>query len=313
MKHPSSSADLALAPLLTPIEVAELLRQAAGAPAWPNSPVPPMQGRVGERSARRTGSGMDYAETRPYQGGDDPRYLNWRATARSGSLQVRRFHQDMQPAICCVVDRGPSMRFGTRRRLKATQAGRLALLLAAQEMRCGGELAALVLEDAGRYWSPPAVGVAALQRLARQVVAPAPAPASTSRQADGWSQTCAELVQRLAPGSRILLISDFRGLTQVDRDLLAGLGRRFDARALVVYDDSEQELPAVGPLLLCWGEAVRNVDGRDAVQRRRHADAWQAYRTGLHDLFMNAGIPWRLVPAAADDIRAVLRGAPDGH
>lgn len=311
MKHRPSPADPALAPLLTPAEVAELLRQGAGAPAWPNSPVPPMQGRVGERSARRTGSGMDYAETRPYQGGDDPRFLNWRATARSGSLQVRRFHQDMQPAICCVVDRGPSMRFGTRRRLKAAQAGRLALLLSAQEMRCGSELAGLVLENSVRRWLPPAVSVAALQRLARWVAAPA--PTSTPQQAEGWSPTFAELAQRLAPGSRILFISDFRGLAEADRTLLAGLGRRFDTRALVVYDDAERELPAVGPLLLCWGGVVRHADGRDASQRARQADAWRAYRADLHDLFTRAGIPWRLVPAAADDLPATLRGAPDGH
>lgn len=145
--------------------------QTGGLWPWPETRARPQQGRVGERSARRLSSGLDLAETRPYQAGDDPRRVHWRATARTGQLQVCGFHQDKQPTVCCVVDRGPRMRFGTRGRLKVTQAARLALLIAAQEQRQGSELAPPVLDPA-RHWLPPILGAAALHRLAACVAAP---------------------------------------------------------------------------------------------------------------------------------------------
>jgi uncharacterized protein (DUF58 family) len=308
----SAAIDPRLAPLLGPAEVAALLEpvrgQAGGPWPWPEARTRPQQGRVGERTARRLGSGLDFAETRLYQAGDAPRRVHWRATARTGQLQVRTFHQDTRPTVCCVVDRGPSMRFGTRGRLKATQAARLALLVAAEERRAGSELAALVLDPA-RCWLPPSLGAAALQRLAGCVAAPAP-PLPPGR-AEGWGPVGAELALRLTAGASIYLISDFRTLTARDRQLLTDLGHRFETRALVVYDTAERDLPPVGPLLLRWGGASLPLDGRDPRQRRALADAWERYRSDLAALFGGAQIPWHLV-AASDDLRARPSETPDG-
>lgn len=301
------SGDATGRPLLDPTEVAELLRQGGPIPAWPESRIRPLQGRVGERSARRLGSGLDYAETRPYQGGDDPRHVLWRASARSGSLQVRRFYQDTSPAVCLVVDRCAGMRFGTRRRLKVAQAARLALLLSTQEIRQGSELAALVREPE-RRWLPGARGAIALRRLAACVTAPAPPLALPG--ADDWSLVFAELALRLNAGACLYLISDFRSLRDADRLLLADLSRRFEVRALVVYDAAERELPAVGPLLLRWSGSEMLVDGRDPLQRASHAEAWQRHRARLRRIFGDAGITARFVPACADDLAAAL--ASDG-
>lgn len=303
MSVSASSDDATGRPLLDPAEVAELLRQGGRVPAWPESRVRPLQGRVGERSARRLGSGLDYAETRPYQTGDDPRHVQWRASARTGSLQVRRFHQDISPSVCLVVDRSAGMRFGTRRRLKVAQAARLALLLGAQEVRQGGELCALVREPE-RRWLPGALGATALRRLAAGVTAPAP-PLPPPRD-DDWSPVFDELAARLTAGSRVYLISDFRGLRYADRPLLAGVGRRFEVRALVVYDAAERALPAVGPLLLRWGGPGVPADGRDPSQRARHAEAWRRHCSRLLESFGAAGIPARFIPAAADDLAEAL-------
>jgi len=295
-------------PLLDPGEVAELLRQDGRWPAWPAARVHPLHGRIGERTARRLGSGMDFAEIRPYQAGDDPRHLQWRASARTGSLQVRRFHQDVSPSVCLLVDRSAGMRFGTRRRLKATQAARLALVLGAQEIRQGSELCALVREPE-RRWLPRAFGPTALRRLAAGVTAPAP-PLPPGDE--DWSVVFGELTARLTAGSRVYLISDFHGLRDADRLLLADLGRRFEVRALVVYDAAERRLPAAGPLLLRWGGSATPADGRDRSQRARHADAWRNHCARLQEAFGAAGITARFVPAAADDLAAALARAGDG-
>lgn len=306
----SRSADPAIeAPLLDPAEVAALLHQGGRTAVWPESRVRPTQGRVGEHSAGRLGSGLDYAETRVYQAGDDPRHVHWRATARSGALQVRRYHQDVSPRVCLVVDRGAGMRFGTRRRLKVTQAARLALLLAAQEVRQGAELAALIQEPP-RRWLPAAVGAIALRRLAASVTAPAP-PLPPAGEDDA-SPVFGELAQRLEPGARVYLISDFRGLREADVDALSELGRRFEVRALAVYDPVERELPAVGPLRLQWGGVRVSTDGRDPAQRARHAAAWGRFRAQLQRHLAGAGIVGRFVSSQVDDLATALAEDADG-
>lgn len=167
------------APLLTEQEIAELL----AAPPGVSGPArrPSRTGRPGERISPRQGSGTDFAEPRAYQPGDDPRRLDWRATARSGTPLVRTYHAEFSRPLCLVIDRRASMRFGTRTRLKITQAVRVALWLAGRESRTGGELAAVLL-DAPCQWLPPARGGRALMRLVDNAVAPCPprpSPAGT--------------------------------------------------------------------------------------------------------------------------------------
>ena len=65
------------------------------------------------------GGGLDFEESRMYQAGDDLRYMNWRLTARSGEPYMKVFREERQPGIFIVVDRRPSMRFGTKKRLKS--------------------------------------------------------------------------------------------------------------------------------------------------------------------------------------------------
>lgn len=305
----AAPGDSAVRWLVSADEAAALLRQGERLPPWGEPRVRPLHGRVGEIAARRLGSGLDYAETGQFQPGDDPRHVHWRATARSGRLQVRRFHQDSQPEACCMVDRGPGMRFGTRGRLKVAQAARLALLLAANEVRRGAALSLLTL-DPDLHWQPPGLGKAALQRLVNSLCGPAaPLPAET---ADHWPAVAARLAERLPIGARLYLVSDFHGLAESHRRLLAGLGRRFDTRALVVCDALERTLPAVGPLALTWGGRVATVDGRDPAARSRHAAAWAGRLELLEQVLGRAGIDWRLVPAEADDLPLLLRGEGAG-
>ena len=41
---------------------------------------------------------------RPYVAGDNPRRIHWRATARTGSMQVKRYERMASPTIALFVD-----------------------------------------------------------------------------------------------------------------------------------------------------------------------------------------------------------------
>ncbi|MDP6953418.1 MAG: DUF58 domain-containing protein, partial [Alphaproteobacteria bacterium] len=49
----------------------------------------------------------------PYVIGDDLRFMDWRATARTGRAQMKRFVAESHLARILVVDFRPPMRFAT--------------------------------------------------------------------------------------------------------------------------------------------------------------------------------------------------------
>ena len=93
--------------------------------------------RAGGQASRTYGRGMDYAESRVYQAGDDVRRLDWRLTARSGRLHTKLFQEDHDAALLILLDTHASMRFGTRTRFKSVQAARAAAAAAWYAVRAG--------------------------------------------------------------------------------------------------------------------------------------------------------------------------------
>jgi len=75
--------------------------------------------RSGDQASSITGSGLDYADRRPYVSGDDPRYIDWKASVRSQQTLVKNYFTEVNTASCIVIDRSSSMAFGTRKRLKS--------------------------------------------------------------------------------------------------------------------------------------------------------------------------------------------------
>lgn len=74
--------------------------------------------RVGSGSAMQyRGDGYEFVELREYVPGDDPRRIDWAATARSGALQTRIVLEDVALTLAVSVDTSASMRVGRRRPL----------------------------------------------------------------------------------------------------------------------------------------------------------------------------------------------------
>ncbi|GMA15708.1 DUF58 domain-containing protein [Deinococcus metallilatus] len=70
------------------------------------------QGGVGERPSRAKGAGIEFADHRPYQPGDDIRALDAVVTARLGTPVVREFVVAQQLPVLVVLDASASMRIG---------------------------------------------------------------------------------------------------------------------------------------------------------------------------------------------------------
>ncbi|WBA40168.1 DUF58 domain-containing protein [Hymenobacter canadensis] len=71
---------------------------------------------VGVKRIRRVGHSMEFEQIRPYVPGDDPRSINWKATARrttthaADSLVVNHFQDERAQQVYCLIDKGRVMR-----------------------------------------------------------------------------------------------------------------------------------------------------------------------------------------------------------
>jgi uncharacterized protein (DUF58 family) len=71
---------------------------------------------VGVKRIRRVGQSMEFEQTRPYASGDDPRNINWKASARratgggNDTLIVNHFQDERAQQVYCLIDKGRVMR-----------------------------------------------------------------------------------------------------------------------------------------------------------------------------------------------------------
>ncbi len=263
--------------LLTDSEIAQLIN-AAPTTGASNSNKAYQYGRIGDQISSGTGSGTDFAEVRAYQSGDDPRHIDWRATARSQIPLLRTYHNELSQPLCLLIDRRSSMRFATRVRLKVSQALRMALFIGGREARLGREISAVLL-DSPCHWLPPQPGLSSLKQIAKLANTQCPPYESELQDAHkiNWNSIFSGLRQHVPQGSDVILLSDFSGLQDEHNKMLRMLGQHCSGKAIQVFDPSEviNPLRAINPLKtrlgvptaiqLQWQHKIRNLDTSDRL------------------------------------------------
>ena len=66
-------------------------------------------GANGNWQGAGTGTSIDFQDHRQYFPGDDPRYINWQAYARTGSYTMKLYREEVSPTIDLVLDASASM------------------------------------------------------------------------------------------------------------------------------------------------------------------------------------------------------------
>ena len=67
---------------------------------------------AGEYRSVFRGQGMEFAEVRAYESGDDFRAIDWNVSARLGSPYVKTFTEERELTLMLLVDQSGSTRFG---------------------------------------------------------------------------------------------------------------------------------------------------------------------------------------------------------
>ncbi|MCB1014876.1 MAG: DUF58 domain-containing protein [Acidimicrobiales bacterium] len=236
------------------------------------------------------GHGSEPGETRAYQSGDDVRRIDWNVTARTQEPHIRESIADRELETWVVVDRSPSLDFGTaaceKRDLAVAAVAAVGFLTA----RTGNRFGVLAAGGAGVDTLPARGGRAHLLGvLHRLVTAPtghdlagAPAPADLAAA----MRRCSGLARRRG---LVVVISDFLGPDGWDHQLRL-LAARHETLAIEIIDPRELELPDVGVLELIDAESGRRREIRtSAALRDRYAVAARAQRDDIARAIRGAG------------------------
>jgi uncharacterized protein (DUF58 family) len=208
---------------------------------------------TGEYRSVFKGQGMEFAEVREYQAGDEVRSIDWNVTARMQRPYVKRFIEERELTVMLAVDVSGSERFGTRRRFKSEVASELAAVLAMSAIRNNDRVGCLMFTETVEHVVPPRKGRRHALRLIRDILAFEP----KGRRTDIGGAT-EYLNKMLAHKAIIFLVSDFLG-GDVERPLKL-LAQRHDVVAVTVEDPSERLLPDIGLVRLMDPETGETLD-----------------------------------------------------
>ncbi|HTX74209.1 MAG TPA: DUF58 domain-containing protein [Rectinemataceae bacterium] len=253
------------------------------------------------------GQGMDLAEIREYQHGDDVRAMDWNVTARLDTPYVRRFDEDRDLTAWFLLDASPSMDFGSAGRRKRESMEELFAALGGLLSRRGNSVGALIYDGLNDEIIPPAAGRRQLLRILEALGRRAPLERSPSTDL-GLALRHAHTV--ITRRSQVFLISDFQSEETWEK-ALGALALRHDLLAFCLFDWLERELPDLGILFVRDAETgeQRLVDTGDRGFRKRFAAVAQRRHEGMRRILARNGVDSLEISGEDDIVEAVLRFA----
>src|SRR5262249_31857338 len=208
---------------------------------------------TGEYRSVFKGQGMEFAEVREYQAGDEVRSIDWNVTARMQRPYVKRYIEERELTVMLAVDVSGSERFGTRRRFKSELASELAAVLAMSAIRNNDRVGGVMFTEQIEHVVPPKKGRRQALRLIRDILAFEPKGRGTD-----IAGATEYMNKMLAHKAIIFLVSDFLG-ANIERPLKL-LAQRHDVVAVTVEDPSEHVLPDIGIVRFVDPETGQTLD-----------------------------------------------------
>lgn len=234
---------------------------------------------VGRWHSAFKGRGMEFEEVRPYQVGDDVRTIDWNVTARAGEPFVKLFREEREMSVVLLVDISGSQDFGSQTQSKRQLVTELCATIALSAIKNNDKVGMTLFSDQIELSLPPRSGTRHVLRLIRELLC------YRSKQSGTDLQNALEHLGRTNSRRRVVfLISDFQDSGY--EKTLRMLSRRHDIVPIIIADQREVDVPAVGLLKLLDPEtqAVVEVDTSSRANRQQIKQAMQSQRDELDAL-----------------------------
>ena len=257
---------------------------------------------TGEYHSVFKGMGMEFAEVREYQPGDEVRTIDWNVSARMRRLFVKRYVEERELTVMLIVDCSGSSRGGAGVRDKQGVAAELAAVLALTATRNNDRVGLLLHSDVVEHVVPPRKGRRHALRMVRDVLA----WPSGSRGTD-LGAAFDYAARLLGHRSIVFVVSDF--VSPAFEKPLTRLSQRHDVVAVVLDDPAERVLPDAGVARLRDAETGRlvEVNTSDSTVRARYASLVRAEQDARRSLLRRLAVDEVIVPLERGYVEPLLR------
>ena len=205
----------------------------------------------------RKGFSVEFAEHRPYQPGDDLRYLDWRIAARADRWVVKQFEEETNLRALVLLDVSRSMDWtGAPERLtKRAYGERLVAAIALLLLRQRDAVGLLRFDDMVRS----AIAPRARQGQWRRIVAALLEEPGGAR-ASHVAEALAHAGRTLRRPGLVVLVSDLLvDVPAVEQGIRALRAAGHDVTVLHLMDPAERDLPSAGEALFVDPESGEEV------------------------------------------------------
>ena len=193
----------------------------------------------GEYHSAFKGTGMEFAEVREYQPGDDIRNIDWNVTARTGKPFIKKFEEERELTVMLAVDVSASGYFGTGDSLKSDVMIEIAAVLGFSAIRNNDKVGLLLFSDQIEKYIPPQKGKSHILRVIRELIYYKAKDRKTN-----ISFAVEHLVKTIKRKSVVFLLSDF--LDNNFYSALKILNQKHDLLCVHMVDTAEYDFPELG-------------------------------------------------------------------
>ena len=261
----------------------------------------------GEYRTLFRGHGLDLADIREYEPGDDVRYIDWNVSARMDTPYVRQYLEDREVTAHFLLDLSPSVDFGTTETLKRDQLMDFVAVIARLLTRHGNKIGAVLYAGKVEKTIPAKSGRLQVLRILNDVQN---LPRLQSAPYTSVSDLIEHALRTFKRRSVIFVVSDFFTAPGWERPL-GMLSRRHEVVAVRLEDPRERELPDIGLVAMNDAETGESVyvDTHDGRFRKRFEAVVQKREAELSAAFRRAGVDVLTLSTEGDLVGAILRFA----
>ncbi len=196
----------------------------------------------GEYESAFKGQGLEFEEIREYEPGDDVRLIDWKNTAKTGKIHIKKFHEEREISVILAVDISQSMNFGTKWQTKIELANEIAALISYTALKSNDKVGLLLFANEIYKFIPPRKGRNHIWNVIRNIAfyeidRKNFVKKNKKNPIDNVLKFLADAIKRKAV---VFLISDFITSDDYIRTLKA-LSKRFDVVPVLIVDKYEYE------------------------------------------------------------------------
>ncbi|MGI9322107.1 MAG: DUF58 domain-containing protein [Pseudomonadales bacterium] len=272
---------------------------------------------AGLLTSRFQGRGIDFAEVRVYQPGDDVRTIDWRVTARTQVPHTKLFQEEKERPVFILADQSASMYFGSQITFKSVLAARAAALIAWFALERGDRVGGLVFSEMGHSEVRPRRNRHAVLRLLNELhefnhaLKLESATADPAYSDNYFTEALAQVRRVARHGSVIFILSDFTNYGPESRLHLQPLARNNDVVGIHISDPLEHTLPSPDIYNITNGMQHTRINTASG----KHRDAFEARfkdeRRRIEEEFLRVKSPI-ISLATSDSLVAGLNQAKAG-